>query len=249
VRRHAGELAQVGRYAVTRPQLSPIRFVVFGRGRSGSTALMSLLGALPGVHCDDEILNEVVPFPRTYVRARCARSSSPAYGCKILSYQVKKVQHLRRRTQFVRQLSEDGFSIIYLKRENLVEHAVSNIRAREFGFHRSAAAGGENGKMAIDPQKVLDRIAKSEILDRFEAACLADVPHLPLTYERNLAFDGLHGPTVLQVAGFLGLPTGDIPPPRSAYRKVSPRALTDSVANYSELAAALAGTPYARYLS
>jgi LPS sulfotransferase NodH len=238
----------VGRQVATGRQLSSIRFVVFGRGRSGSTVLMSLLRALPGVHCDDEILNTPVPFPRTYVRARCARSGSPAYGCKILSYQIADVQPVRRRTEFVRRLSDDGFTIIYLKRENPVEHAVSNVRAREFGFHRLATAGGANGKMVIDPHQVLDWIAKSEDLDRFEAASLADVPHLALTYERNLAFDDLHGPTVLRVAGFLRLPGGDMPPPRSPYRKASPRALSDSVANYPELVAALADTPYARYL-
>jgi len=171
------------------------------------------------------------------------------YGCKILSYQILNVQPLRRRMDFVRRLSEDGFKVIYLKRENLVEHAVSQIRAREFGFHRPAVAGGENSKMLIDPQKVLDWIAKSEVSDRFEAMSLTDVPHLALTYERNLASDELHEPTVLQIADFLGLHTGDLSPLKSAYRKVSPRALSDSVANYSELVAALANTPYARELS
>jgi LPS sulfotransferase NodH len=249
VRRHARELAVVGRQVLTGSRLSPIRFVVFGRGRSGSTTLVSLLSALPDLHCDGEILSSPVPFPRTYVRARCARSRSVAYGCKILSYQVKHVQPLRRRTEFLRRLSEDGFGVIHLKRENLVEHAVSNIRAREFGFHRSAAAGGENGKMLIDPQQVLYWIAGSEALDRFEAASLAEVPHLALTYERNLAFEELHGPTVLQVADFLGLPPGRRSLPESAYRKASPRALCDSVANYPELVAALADTPYARYLT
>jgi len=249
VRRRAGGFVVVGRQAVTGRQPSPVRFVVFGRARSGTTTLVSLLGAVPDLHCDGEILSKPVPFPRIYVRACCARSGSLAYGCKILSYQVAKVQLLHRRTEFVRRLSEDGFSIIYLKRENLVEHAVSNIRARKFGFHRAAAATSENGKMLIDPPEVLDWIKKSEEMDRFEAVSLAGVPHLALTYERNVAFDELHGPTVLQIADFLQLPTGTVSPPKSAYRKVSPRALSDSVANYPELVAALASTPYSRFLS
>lgn len=249
VRRRAGAFAVVGRQVVTGRKLSPIRFVVFGRARSGSTTLVSLLGAVPDLHCDGEILSSPVPFPRAYVRARCARSGSLAYGCKILSYQVANVQPLHRRTEFMRRLSEDGFSIIYIKRENLVEHAVSHIRAREFGFHRAAAVSGESGKMLIDPRELLDWIKKSEDMDRFEAVSLAGVPHLALTYERNVAFDELHDPTVLQIADFLQLPTGSGPPPKSAYRKVSPRALSDSVANYPELVAALAGTPYSGFLS
>jgi LPS sulfotransferase NodH len=210
---------------------------------------MSLLEALPGAHCDGELLSAAVPFPRAFVHACCARSGSPVYGCKILSYQVANVQPLRRRAEFVRRLSEDGFKIIYLKRENFVEHAVSQIRAREFGFHRSAGSGGENGKMVIDPLMVLDWIAKSEGSNRFEAASLAGVPHLSLTYEQDVAFEHEHLPTVKKVADFLGLPIGGIAPPKSAYRKISPRTLSDSVANYSELVATLAGTPYARYLS
>jgi LPS sulfotransferase NodH len=248
-RRHAAELAAVGRQVMTGRRLSPIRFVVFARARSGSTALMSLLEALPEAHCDGEILNTPVPFPRTFVRACCARSGSPVYGCKVLSYQVANVQPLRHRTEFVRRLSEDGFKIVHLKRENLVEHAVSQIRAREFGFHRPATAGDENGKMVIDPRNVVNWAARSAATDRFEAASLAGVPHLALTYERDLAFDEDHVPTVLKIAEFLGLSTAGMTPPKSAYRKVSPRALSDSVANYSELVAALADTPYARYLS
>jgi LPS sulfotransferase NodH len=247
-RRHAGALGRVGNQVLTGQRLTPIRFVVFGRGRSGSTTLMSLLGGISHVHCDGEILNSPVPFPRTYVHACCARSGAPVYGCKILSYQVAKVQPLRRRTEFVRQLSADGFAIVYLKRENLVEHAVSNIRAREFGFHRSAASDGQHGKLVIDPQKVLHWIAVSESFDRFEAASLTAVPHLALTYEQNLADDELHGPTVRQIAEFLRVPTDDLRPPKSAYRKVSPRTLRESVANYPDLVAALAGTPYARYV-
>jgi LPS sulfotransferase NodH len=234
---------------VLRRPLSPIRFVVFGRGRSGSTTLMSLLGALPDLHCDGEILSGWVPFPRAFVRACCARSGSPVYGCKILSYQIQFVQPLRRRADFVRRLDDDGFRIIHLKRENLVEHAVSNIRAREFGFHRSAGSAGENAAMVIDPRHVLAWIAKSEALDRFEAESLAGVPHLSLTYERHLAHEHLHRPTVRQIAAFLQLPAVDLPPLESAYRKVSPHALSESVANYSELVAALSDTPYARNLS
>jgi len=249
VRRHVRELADIERQFLTRRPLSPIRFLVFGRGRSGSTTLMSLLSGLPDMHCDGEILNRPVPFPRTFVHARCAQSGSPAYGCKILSYQVESIQPLRRRTEFIRRLSQDGFAVLYLKRENLVEHAVSNIRAREFGFHRSTGAGGENGTLLINPQNVLDWIAKSEALDRCEAASLEGLPHLPLTYERNLAFEELHQPTVSLIADFLRLPTGDLPSVHSAYRKASPRALSESVTNYAELVAALADTPYARYLS
>lgn len=244
----ADDAYHLTRYKIIRYPMSGVRFVIFGRGRSGSTTLVSLLDALPGVRCEDEILRRPVLLPRAYVRERCARSRSPVYGCKILSYQVRQVQPLWHREDFIRQLGQDGFRIIYLKRENLVEHAVSNIRARQLGFRRQAESSPAGGKIVVDPVEVIRWIRRSEQLDQFEAAALAGVPHLDLTYERDLAFESLHQATVLRICAFLRLPTGDLPSPQSAYKKVSPRALSDSVANYAELADVLDGTPYARHL-
>lgn len=247
LRRYQSHLGQVARYQLGNGALSPIRFVIFGRGRSGSTALVSLLDSHPEVTCDGEILNQRVLFPHQHVLACCAGAQARVYGCKILSYQIADVQPFRDRDGFVRTLHEDGFKIIYLKRDNLIYHALSNIRARTFGFHGRKGEGGTaaHRKLEVDVGQLMQWIKSSEQLDAYEAKLLAGVPHLPLTYERALADAADHPTTLRAVCAFLGI---DYLPGETAYRKVSPALLRDSVSNYDELVAALTDTPYARFL-
>ncbi|HUP91365.1 MAG TPA: hypothetical protein VM074_03890 [Solimonas sp.] len=244
-RRQGSHLWGLLRRGLQQPPLSPIRFVIFGRGRSGSTALVSLLNSLPQVRCEGEILHHPVPFPRAHVLARCANSGSAAYGCKILSYQVLRVQRIRQRDDFVRRLHRDGFSILYLKRENLIYHALSNIRARAYGFHVRSGERPHGQKIRLDPGELLHWIDGSEQLDRFEAQALRDVPHLALTYERDLADEARQQAAVRRICAHTGIA---YEPARCEWRKVSPRTLRESIENYDELAAALQGTPYVRFL-
>ncbi len=232
-------------------QLSPKRFILFGRGRSGTTTLVSLLNSHPQIVCEGEILALPVFFPHQHVLARCANSGAAVYGCKILSYQVSQVQSIKSRQAFIHDLYQQGFQIIYLKRRNLLQHALSNIRARQFGFHSKTSAPGAGSagtpsSIAVDPDELLRWMQGSAHLERFEDEALQGVPHLPLVYEDHLADASSHEATAAIVFDFLGL---DHVPVSTEYRKVSPESLRDSVANYDELVQALQGTPYAPYLS
>jgi hypothetical protein len=94
------------------------RFILFGRGRSGTTALLSMLDDVPALHCEGEVLHNYVPYPYRHVLGRSARAAAPGYGCKILSYQVQDVQNaLEHPASFIDRLwSEGGFQILYLRR-------------------------------------------------------------------------------------------------------------------------------------
>lgn len=234
-------------------QLSPKRFILFGRGRSGTTTLVSLLNSHPQIVCEGEILALPVFFPRQHVLARCANSGAAVYGCKILSYQVSQVQPIKERQQFISDLSRLGFQIIYLKRRNLLQHALSNMRARQFGFHSKtselapgAGSAGAPAAITVDPDELLRWMQGSAHLERFESEALQDVPHLPLVYEDHLADASSHEATAASAFDFLGL---DHVPVSTEYRKLSPASLRDSVANYDELVQALHGTPFAPYLA
>jgi len=236
------------RHGLRGEPLAPVRFVIFGRGRSGSTTLVSLLDSLPGVQCDDEVLHRPVLFPLAHVRARCASSRSQAYGCKILSYQVRTVHRAQRRQAFVGDLSRDGFRILYLTRNNVVQQAISNIRARKLGFHQATGTEAAVQRVTVDRDDLMYWIGQSSALARFERAALDGVPHLALTYEDDLVLDSLHRATLLRVCDFLELPRPAGATPRSQYRKNSPRTLRGSVANYDQLVGFLQDTPFAGYL-
>lgn len=66
------------------------KFVIFGRGRSGTSLLVSLLNGCPETICDSEILKSRQLCPQWYVRARTAQCQQLIYGFKLLSC------HLRR---------------------------------------------------------------------------------------------------------------------------------------------------------
>jgi LPS sulfotransferase NodH len=224
------------------------RFVLFGRGRSGTTALISMLGDVPALHCEGEVLHDWVPFPERHVRGRCARSGGPGFGCKILSYQIRDVQtRLSRPEGFLHTLHEEhGFRVLYLRRVNLLRHALSNIRARREQFHqKKGAEGGSRRALRVDPDHVVEWMRSSDALNRYEEQLLEGVPHLSLTYEEHIRDAIQHQHTVDTVCSFLGVESA---PVESSYEKVAPPSLRDGVENYDALARRLRDTPYASYL-
>ncbi|MEM1238568.1 MAG: hypothetical protein AAGI45_01885 [Cyanobacteria bacterium P01_H01_bin.26] len=232
----------------TESNQSSQRFIIFGRGRSGSTALVSLLNCLPKVYCDGEILEQRVLWPQSYVRAKAhtVQACATVYGCKILSYQLRDIQHITQGSNFLHQLNVAGFQIIYLRRENLLDHAISNIRARSFGFHQGRTAHTwRQMKVYANPSTVVDWINKSHDLWDYETSLLRGLPHLALTYEKDLADEAQHQSTINAICRYLSIQSK---PVLSHYQKVSPQSLQASVANYDELVDYLKYTPYYHYL-
>lgn len=230
------------------------RFILFGRGRSGTTALVSLLDGLPGVCCEGEILHDWVPFPHLHVQGRSARTASQTYGCKILSYQIRDVQWtLPSRRDFLRTLHhEDGFQVLYLRRTNLLRHALSNIRARRDTFHQEKNGTGgrkrhrsESEALYVDPETVVDWMHSSDALRSYEETLLDGVPHLSLTYEEHIRNPDQHQATINEICEFLEI---EAAPVQSRYQKIAPPSLRDGVENYDQLVRRLQGTRYEQYL-
>ncbi len=247
VRQQFQHLQAVLSYLSGRP-LPDTRFVLFGRGRSGTTALVSMLDDVPGLQCEGEVLHDYVPFPYRHVLGRAAWSSAAGYGCKILSYQIKDVQRPPEpRTDFLRTLHhEHDFRILYLRRKNLLRHALSNIRARRETFHRKKSdPDAKPTALSVDPSHVLEWMQNSKALSEYEHSLLEGVPYLSLTYEEHIRHADGHQSTVDLICDFLEIESS---PVESSYRKVAPRSLKDRVANYDELSQRLEGTPYAEHL-
>ncbi|MEM7793938.1 MAG: hypothetical protein AAF579_05710 [Cyanobacteria bacterium P01_C01_bin.118] len=233
-------------YLLRRPPMSPIRFVLFGRGRSGTTALVGLLDSVKEIRCDGEVLSNPVLLPKFYLQSCSARSHATAYGCKILSYHIRDVQPLLQRRRFLYQLDQAGFKVIYLRRSNIFLHALSNIRARVSGYYLKKTDGPAKPKIiTVKPESVLDWMQRSERLAGYEAELLQGLDILALTYEDDIQDSERHQPTVDKVCDFLGLASSTV---TSAYRKQSPGQWRDAIANHRELTEYFANTPYAHYL-
>ncbi|MEM6253216.1 MAG: hypothetical protein AAF821_09860 [Cyanobacteria bacterium P01_D01_bin.156] len=239
-------IRQTASYLLKRPSLTPVKFVLFGRGRSGSTTLVSLLNGVQSIQCDGEILSRRVLLPQLYLQSCCAKSHATAYGCKILSYQIRDVQPIVRRRQFLHRLNNAGFKVIYLRRRNLFLHAISNLRARVLGFHKKKTDSLVKAKaITVEPESIVDWIRRSETLASYELELLQGLEILSLTYEDNLQRTVQHQETVDQICEFLGVPSS---PVTSDYRKQSSSRWQDAIANHQEVTGFLSKTPYAHYL-
>lgn len=248
VLRYSRHLKLLATSRLARLPLAETRFVVFGQGRSGSTLLVSLLDSHREIRCDGEILSKRVWFPYSHVKACCASARAPVYGCKILSYQLRMVQPGRDLGRFVKRLADDGFRIIYLRRENALSHAVSNIRARKFGFHSRdlPKSSARPSAISIGLDELIQWAERAELNWDHESSLLEGVPHLALTYERDLEDAGQQQRTASRAFEFLGLQPQAATSP---LKRVSPSRLSDSISNYSEIAESLLGTRWEKYLS
>jgi len=235
-------------HQLTSDDLPQPRFILFGRGRSGTTALLSMLADLPSLHCEGEILHDYVRWPHRHVLGRCSLSRPKGYGCKVLSYQVRDVQtELESPRDFIRDLYNEGFSILYLRRTNLLRHALSNIRARREQFHKKKGDSGatEARALRVDPEHVLDWMQSSDALRDYEKQLLEGVPHLSLTYEQHIRDPETHQATIDEICSFLEVESIPI---ESSYEKIAPPSLQEGVANYEELVGRLRNTAYEKYL-
>jgi hypothetical protein len=218
--------------------------VIFGQGRTGSSLLRSLLNSHPAVRCEGEILADRVEDPVAFVERLAATSTKPVFGFKVKIYQLTDAQQTDPRA-FLDELRKRSYRIVYLRRNNLLRHAISN----EFAEARSSyhdRSEGPRPSLTIDPQKLIGVMQRRRAhLDR-EAAILTDFEHVMVEYESDLLHPGRHQPTADRLFAYLGL--GSAPVGTDLSRSVS-GSLADRIANYDDLAAALTGTEFGVFLS
>ncbi|MEM1369076.1 MAG: hypothetical protein AAGG02_13880, partial [Cyanobacteria bacterium P01_H01_bin.15] len=197
------------RYLISRPSGPAKRFVIFGRGRSGSTLLVDLLGSLDSVCCDGEILHYRVYFPKLHIETQAAKAPATVYGFKLLSYQLGSVQGIANPADFLRSLEQAGYQFIYLQRRNLLRHALSNIVARQreqFHFRDSS----QRTKHQIDVDEVLKWMKSSQRMRVKELSWLSGISYLELFYEDDLLDSDRHQATIDRVCSYLQIPSAPV---------------------------------------
>lgn len=221
-------------------------FIIFGRGRSGSTLLVKLLDSHPDITCLGEILRYPVTFPNAYIRNCVSSRGHHAVGFKLLSYQLKNGLKLQSGQPLLRRLSNDGYQIIYLHRLNLFRHAISNLYAVKRGvYHHQNHEAGSKTVIRIRPEEILSWMEGSEALGRYEREALEGLPHSEIKYENDLATAEAQQLTYQRIVSDLGLPSVAT---TAALRKVTPENLGDFVENVDEVLAAVENSRFAGYL-
>lgn len=182
--------------------------VIFAQGRTGSTLLEDLLSSTKYFQKYGEVLNcqyqEEVEAPVAYINHLSSKCSKQ-FLCHI------KIYHLTedRRTPLdpVKVLQELNCPIIYLYREDLFAHAISNIVLENY---RIPVNYKENREfhITVKPEEVRKWIDKRQTWRQQEEECLSKLsnPILRVNYERDLLQEEAHLKTINRILSELRIP-------------------------------------------
>jgi len=227
-----------------------VRFVIYGQGRSGSSVLLDLIGSHPDIYRESEVFNRKVAarliWPMRYVEARAALSPQPVYGCKMKIYQMTDDQGIEDPRRFMQDLHAVGWKVIHLVREDLFRKALSLVVAETRGqFLDRRVDGAGLDTIAIDPARLVEAMRERRSADAAEQAALEGIPHIRVTYERDLLDAANHQAVSDRVFAYLDLESA---PVETRYVKTSRSRVSDYVSNYAEVREILTQTEFASYL-
>jgi LPS sulfotransferase NodH len=242
-------------YQLRKNKLPGNRFVIFAQGRTGSTLLGDLMNSHPDIFVYGEIMQANVirnlRNPRLFASGLCSLSRKPAVGFKVKIYQLERDQR-----QDAKKTLEDfhrhGWKIIYLKRMNILRHAISDIRSDATGmFHQvkdkkvSQEGKGVPKKIRIESELLISTMKFRETYLEKEKLALATVPYLTIEYEKDLFNPDVQRAALNRLFEFLELPPHDA---ETSFKKVTSKNIADDVENFDELEQVLHREGYESYL-
>jgi LPS sulfotransferase NodH len=251
VRRLAAEAKRRGLecYTYLRPLFhsggASSRFVIFAQGRTGSWVLYDLLNAHPQVHCDKEILAQRVWYPMRYVEGRAASVSAETYGFHVQVRQLRDIQQVSP-GEFLRDLHQQNWHIIYLRRLNMLRQSISSLIALSRRKWYDTAPDPLRGqKFEIDCDQLVERLRRREIDLDGERQSLEGLPYMELVYEDDFLDAAHHQATADRVFAYLSLPSVSV---ETRFVRLGFDNMADYVSNYAEIVSRISHTQFARYL-
>jgi LPS sulfotransferase NodH len=224
------------------------KFVLFAQGRTGSTLLGDLLRSHPEIYFADELLGSALRSPRLAAARTRWRHARHAVGFHVKIYQLSDVQGITDAGRWLRGMHRHGWRVIALRRENLLRQVLSNMTAQLTNRYEDRAGEGEFVRVRpyVDPEELLHWIGVRAAVGADEAAALDGIPHLSLTYERDLQDSTTWQPTMERVFAHLDL---DPVPVVTNLRRQNDGGLASLIANYDDVRRAVEATEYTRYLT
>ena len=233
------------------------RFIVLCHARTGCTLLGSLLAAHSQIAWAGGyfkplkrqssrsmrgrlIYNVAWQHPHLYLAWRALRGRRPAFGCKLTPHYVADIERT------VQLLQRDGWCIIYLWRRDVFHGALSDcVAATMHHWVTTDAAAPTAPTLHIEPTAFLTNLRSRVRLGEFEQHCMADMPHIEIIYEDNLADQNCWPATTDRVFAELGLPPVLVQP---TVRQTWDRPYQEIVNNYTELVEAVRSSDLAPVL-
>jgi hypothetical protein len=224
------------------------RFYIFGQGRTGSTLLVTMLDSHPQVHCEDELLFHPRLLPMQYVRGKCGAAREPVVGFHVKCYQLTRDQAMKTARPFVDQLEQAGWKMIFLRREQVLKHAISPILAKARNLWHIGQGNQEQAPpeaVSLNPAAVVGAIRGREKFARIEAEIVRDYDHLPIVYEQDLSTPEQRAQTSTRLCDYLGIESRQLSSPLKA---TTSKSIISSITNFDEIATAIRKEGLGHYL-
>ncbi|MBK8551389.1 MAG: hypothetical protein IPL53_10160 [Ignavibacteria bacterium] len=147
------------------------KFVMYTRGRTGSTVLTDLINCHPDIYCDVEIFNFLysnnkVKYPLLYINScskRAALYRKKVYGFKVKIGQLMNEHKYADYDKLLTKLHQEGWKYIYLKRVNFLRHQLSNIVAANTNvYHLKNGEQKHKEKILVKCEQLLRGIEYGE---------------------------------------------------------------------------------------
>lgn len=246
------------------------RFVLLCRSRTGSSLLVSLLDCYRGIRCLGELFGAksvlsntwIMSDPIDYIRRAVYRNRSrvvEAVGFKLFythaheelvggySVRMRKVPvAVRRRLEklWIYLQRNRDVSVIHLKRRNRLRTFVSWKIARRDRIWHSTSDQSAVRPIRLDPDECVRDFRRTQEWETEFARFFCKHPVLDVFYEdlqENPASE------LRRITAFLGV-SSDVVTLQSNLRKQNTRTLPETIENFSEVADALRGTEWERFL-
>lgn len=221
---------------------SPVKkFVIYTRGRTGSTVLTDLLNSHPEMYCDYEIFNTFndttpVRYPLKYIDScskRATLNKKSVYGFKVKIEQLKNEQGYKDIGRLLKSAEDAGWKMIYLRRVNIFNHAVSGMIANQTKvFHLKNKNEALQQKIKIDVGLLLGIMNYFEELGKLEEDSLRSLSYITVSYEDDLLDNSKHQETSDKIFQYLGIKSF---PVNTQLKKIIPENLADIISNYDEV--------------
>jgi len=226
-----------------------VDFIIYSQGRTGSTLLVDLFNSHPSVYCDREVFFLKTLFPHLFLKAKSLVYRKRNYGCKIQGRQLQLQVGGYSAKPFMEKLNNSGWKIIYLKRRNLLRHAMSRIIYRQIGTSNRHLYKKDSplniNKFNIDVDELFVNIDKIQKTNKFDEEVLRDIPKLTLTYEDDLLKPETHQDTMDRIFYYLGLQSCSV---NSDLVRITSNEFRDFISNYDEFESRIVNSPYSMYL-
>ena len=220
------------------------RFVIVCGWRTGSELLVDLLDSLRDVRCQGELLQQPRRWPVAYLNGRAALGGlgHRAWGCKVINHHVHKLPARSRpaREQVLAVMVAQGWTVIHLRRRDVLAQALSCLHAERHQHHYRSPARFE--PFEADPVEVITAIHSLESYAAWLDERLAPLPHTTITYEDDLRTPDLQRATLARLAALLGV---DDTGATTDLRTIAPSRPRDRITNVDQVVRALEQTRYA----